>query len=128
MRGALRRALMVLFQNGPDRAGFRSTDPNSDKRAEPFLYRLESRIDDDFFRHLFAEVEAEQHEERTRLRAAWLTLLLNRARSILREAETGSPTSTARRFRAQARAEAALSGMFFGMFKDYFPKETSDAA
>ena len=125
---ALWHALMVLFQNGPDRASFQPNDRSSRKRVEPFLGRLESRVDDDFFRHLFAEVEAEQHEERTRLRAAWLTLLLDHARSILREAETGSPTSTARRFRAQARAEAALNGMFFGMFKDYFPKETSDAA
>lgn len=128
VRGALRRALMVLFQNGPDRAGFQPTDPNSGKRAEPFLDRLEARIDDDFFRHLFVEVEAEDVEERTRLRAAWLALLLDRTRRILHEAESGAPTSSVRRFRAQARAEAALSGMFFGMFKDYFPKETSDAA
>jgi CRISPR system Cascade subunit CasA len=128
LRGALRRALMVLFQNGPNREGFQPTDPNSGKRAEPFLDRLEFRIDDDFFRCLFQEVQAEQDEARTRLRAEWLTELHRRARGILREAETGAPTSAVRRFRAQARAEAALSGMFFGMFKDYFPKETSDAA
>lgn len=128
VRGALRRALMVLFQNGPDRASFQPTDPNSSKRAEPFLDRLETRIDDDFFRHLFAELEAEHDGERTRLRAAWLTLLLDRARNILHEAEKGAPSSAVRRLRAHARAEAALSGMFFAMFKNYFPKETSDAA
>jgi CRISPR system Cascade subunit CasA len=127
---ALSYALAMLFQNGPDRAGFQPPAPRSKKksRATPFLDRLESRIDDDFFRHLFTELEAEHDAERTRLRAAWLTLLLDRARNILHEAEKGAPSSAVRRFRAQARAEAALSYKFFAMFKDYFPKETSDAA
>lgn len=128
VRSALRRALMVLFQNGPDRGGFQPTDPNSGKRAEPFLDRLEARIDDDFFRHLFAEIEAEDDEQRVRLRRDWLTLLRRRAEEILREAETGAPTFAVRRYRAQVRAEAALRGIFFSMFRDYFAKEPSDAA
>ncbi len=128
VRGALRRALMVLFQNGPDRSGFQATDPNSGKRAEPFLDRLEAEIDDTFFRHAFAEIEAEDDEQKLRLRTEWLTMLRLRAEAILREAEAGAPTSTLRRYRAQVRAEAALRGIFFSTFRDYFPKETSDAA
>lgn len=128
VRGALRRALMVLFQNGPDRAGFQPTDPNSGKRAEPFLDRLEAAIDDTFFRHLFEEVEAEDDEDKARLRAAWLTMLRHRAEAILRDAEAGAPSSAMRRYRAQVRAEAALRGIFFSTFRDYFLKETSDAA
>jgi CRISPR system Cascade subunit CasA len=128
VRRALRRALMVLFQNGPDRGGFQPTDPSSGKRAEPFLDRLEARIDDDFFRYLFAEIEAEDDERKSRLRAEWLTLLRRRAEEILREAETGAPTSAVRQYRAQVRAEAALRGIFFSTFRDYFAKETPDAA
>jgi CRISPR system Cascade subunit CasA len=128
VRGALRRALMVLFQNGPDRGGFQPTDPNSGKLAEPFLDRMEARIDDHFFRHLFEEVEAEDDEGKITLRAEWLTLLRRRAEEILREAETGAPTSAVRRYRAKVRAEAALRGIFFSTFRDYFAKETSDAA
>lgn len=127
LRGALRGALMVLFQNGPDRAAFQPTDPNSGKRAEPFLDRLESRIDEDFFRHLFAELAADD-DNRAQLRADWLKLLLGRAEAILREAEAGAPTSAVRRYRAQVRAEAALRGRFFFAFKDYFQKEAHDAA
>jgi hypothetical protein len=55
-------------------------------------------------------------------------MLRLRAEAILREAEAGAPTSTLRRYRAQVRAEAALRGIFFSTFRDYFPKETSDAA
>lgn len=128
VRAGLRRALMVLFQNGPDRGGFAPTDPNSGKRAEPFLGSFEARIDVDFFQHLFDEIAAEDDAAKTRLRAAWLTLLRQRAEAILREAETGAPTSSVRRYRAQVRAQAALRGIFFATFKDYFPKETPDAA
>ncbi len=128
VRGALRRALMVLFQNGPDRGGFQATDPNSGKRAEPFLERLEAAIDDTFFPHLFAEIEVEDDEAKAALRAAWLAMLLRRAEAILADAEAGTPGSAMRRYRAHVRAEAALRGIFHGTFRDYFPKETSDAA
>jgi CRISPR system Cascade subunit CasA len=124
---ALQTALMVLFQNGPA-DGVDWKNKGSKDRTAHFLESLEARIDADFFRYLFVEIEAEDDERKSRLRAEWLTLLRRRAEEILREAETGAPTSAVRRYRAQVRAEAALRRIFFSSFRDYFPKENSDAA
>lgn len=124
MARMLRRALMVLFQNGPEREAFAPRDPNSADRTVPFLGAFDRSIDADFFDHLFAEVAAGDEAERHALRARWLTALKARARAVLAGAEAGSPTSSLRRLRAQVRAEAALDASFrkaFGAL--YFSKE-----
>lgn len=122
----LRRALMVLFQNGPEHDKFAPRDPNSADRASPFLSAFDRTVDVDFFDHLFAEVAAGGEAERTALRARWLAALKERARVVLASAEAGAPTSSARRLRAQVRAEAALDAGFRRAFGDiYFPKERS---
>lgn len=128
VRKALRFGLMMLFQNGP--AEFRPTDPNSSKRAEPFLNRFEMEIDRDFFDALFEEVEAESETEKLAIREAWLIELRRRALDLLTTAESGSPVSSIRRHRAMARAESAFQNSFYKSFRDpYFPKEAAhDAA
>jgi CRISPR system Cascade subunit CasA len=44
LRKALRTALMVLLQNGPERANFKPRDPSSSERANLFLNCLEAEI------------------------------------------------------------------------------------
>ena len=128
VRKALRFGLMMLFQNGP--TDFRPTDPNSAKRADPFLDRFETEIDRDFFDALFAEVETEGDPAKRAARAVWLDDLRFRALALLRAAEAGSPLSSIRRHRALVRAESAFHNSFFKSFRDpYFPKdERHDAA
>jgi CRISPR system Cascade subunit CasA len=123
VRRALRFGLMVLFQNGPD--DFKPRDPNSDKRTGPFLDRFEADIDSDFFDRLFSEVEAASEEAKLAQRRAWLLELRERALKLLNAAETGSPVSSIRHFRAIVRARSAFNGSFYKAFRHpYFPQET----
>ena len=127
VRKALRFGLMMLFQNGP--TDFRPTDPNSAKRANPFLDRLELEIDRDFFDALFAEVETEGDTAKRESRAAWLEDMRIRALALLRAAEAGSPVSSIRQYRALVRAESAFHNSFYKSFRDpYFPKDERHAA
>lgn len=128
VRKALRFGLMMLFQNGP--TDFRPTDPNSAKRADPFLDRFEAEIDRDFFEALFAEVEAEGDAAKRETCAVWLDDLRSRALALLRAADAGSPSSSIRCYRALVRAESAFQNSFFKSFRvPYFPKdERHDAA
>jgi CRISPR system Cascade subunit CasA len=49
IRGALRYALMMLFQNGPERPNLKQRHKPSEDRAAPFLDMFETEIDRDFF-------------------------------------------------------------------------------
>ena len=129
LRKALRTALMVLFQNGPERANFKPADSSSSKRANPFLDSLEAEIDRDFFERLFEEIEMEGDAAQREVRARWLKDLRKRAEMVLTAAEAGSPTSTIRYHRAWVRAERALEGAFFAAFRHpYFLKNQTHAA
>ena len=66
---------------------------------------------------------------RREIRADWLADLRERAFAILKNSETGSPSSTVRRYRAWVRAEGAFLGNFYKDFCDpYFPKDPSHVA
>lgn len=121
-RSALRFGLMTLFQNGPEPSDYKPQDPSSSRRADPYLDQFQRRVDEDFFERLFEEFSVESGEAALAVRKAWLEDLLGRARSILREAEAGAPTSTMRHHRAMVRAEAALARGFHGAkdLRDYF--------
>lgn len=127
VRKALRYGLMMLFQSGPTE--FKPTDPNSAKRADPFLGRFESEIDQDFFERLFVEVEVDSDAAKRETRADWLNELRRRALALLRAAETGSPVSSICRYRALVRAESAFNNSFYKSFRDpYFPKDEHHGA
>jgi CRISPR system Cascade subunit CasA len=115
MRGALRYALMMLFQNGPERANFKQHHKPSQDRAGPFLDMFETEIDRDFFERLFEEIEIGgdtdlRLAEQRSVRINWLIDLRARAEAILKAAEAGSPTSAVRHYRAWVRAERAFQG------------------
>ena len=126
VRSALRFGLMVLFQNGPDRADFKPRDPSSSRHAEPFLARFGEIVDDGFFEALFREIEAEAPRAERR---AWLEELRKIGVTVLREAESQSPTAATRRHRAFVRAERAFAGAFYGSktLKHHF-EETAHVA
>lgn len=128
-RSALRYALMMLFQNGPDRDDFNARDPSSDRRAEPFLDRFNDVVDADFFEPLFEEFAATDDKERRTARREWLFGLLRHARTLLKEAETASAASSVRRLRASVRAQEALERAFFGeRLRNFLAREDKDAA
>jgi CRISPR system Cascade subunit CasA len=113
VRGALRFALMTLFQNGPDT--FQPQDPASARHADPFLDRFQAEVDRDFFEALFAEAElAADGDAAAAQRRAWLFEFLRRAERLLRAADAGSPHSAVRHYRASVRAGEALARGFFG--------------
>jgi hypothetical protein len=134
MRGALRYALMMLFQNGPERPNFKQRDKTSEDRARPFLENFEAEVDRDFFERLFEEIEISGDNDdalaqQRSIRTNWLIALHARAEAILKAAEAGSPTSAVRHHRAWVRAERAFQSAFFAAFRDpYFPRDDHDAA
>jgi CRISPR system Cascade subunit CasA len=134
MRGALRYALMMLFQNGPERPNFKQRHKPSEDRAVPFLDMFEAEIDRDFFERLFEEIEIggdtdERLAKQRSVRINWLVDIRARAEAILKAAEAGSPTSAVHHHRAWVRAERAFEGAFFAAFRNpYFPRNEDDAA
>jgi CRISPR system Cascade subunit CasA len=133
MRGALRYALMMLFQNGPERANFKQRHKPSEDRARAFLENFEDEVDRDFFGRLFEEIEIggdndDALAQQRFIRTNWLIALRARAEAILKAAEAGSPISTVRHHRAWVRAERAFEGAFVAAFRDpYFPRDDSHA-
>jgi CRISPR system Cascade subunit CasA len=126
---ALRYALMVLFQNGPDRSEFKAGDPSSSRRADLFVKQFEAVVDRSFFELLFAEFEIDGDEAKRRERARWLASLRDQATDLLKAAESGAPSSSIRHYRAWVRAERALRGVFYKAFGDtYFPKDDDHVA
>jgi hypothetical protein len=107
---ALRYALMVLFQNGPDRSEFKAGDPSSSRRADLFVKQFEAVVDRSFFELLFAEFEIDGDEAKRRERARWLASLRDQATDLLKAAESGAPSSSIRHYSAWVRAERALRG------------------
>jgi CRISPR system Cascade subunit CasA len=134
MRGALRYALMMLFQNGPERTNFKQRHNTSEDRARPYLEMLEAEIDRDFFERLFEEIEIgsdtdENLAAQRSIRTSWLTNLHEHAKAILKTAEAGSPASAVRHYRAWVRAEQAFERAFLAAFRNpYFQRDENNAA
>lgn len=124
---ALRYALMVLFQRGPDPEDFKPRDPGSAAHAAPFLTRFDAEVDRTFFDDLWFEAEhLEEPEQKTVVRGAWIRKMRGIGRDVLRTAEAGSPASAVRSYRAMARAEGAFDRAFAKAFPDV--REHADAA
>ncbi len=114
---ALRPALFTLLQGAPDKLDFK--DPKAKGKADVLLARFEQRVDADFFERLFDELTDDPHSAPAQAkRRAWLLELETHARDILAIAESGSPLSFVRRYRARAAAESVLAGAIRNHFKD----------
>jgi CRISPR system Cascade subunit CasA len=111
VRTALRRSLMVLFQNGADTIKF-DHEPSA-RKAEPFLTRFNELVDGDFFEHLFLEARKEDETQSIAVRRVWLLALLRRAEKVLGQASVTTPASSVRRHRARVRAGETLRRGFY---------------
>lgn len=112
-RKALRPALFVLFQGGPDEVAWQR--PSTDQQARPWLAAFDRRVDTAFFddgeAELWSEVGAEPGSDaEDAARLAWLALLRDLGREILEAAEEAGPRTAMRYPRARARARRAFEG------------------
>ena len=108
MSGALRFALLALFENGPDKV-----DAGNDaaaRKARGFLAGFERSVDLAFFDALWDELEQDGPAARRSRRIAWVKSLLRLAERVLGDAEQGAAGATQRRYRARVRARSALQG------------------
>ena len=103
----LKRALMSLFQNGPDK--IKGDDKESQRKAEPFLKRFDVVVDRDFFSDLWIEADEDDPDKRDHLRGVWVRKLKALAERLLDEAEHEAARSSRRRYRAVVRAQDRLS-------------------
>jgi len=129
MAGALRFALIALFENGPAKV-----DPSNDaagRKAKPFVARFEREVDLTFFEALWQEAEQDGADARRAERAGWLHALLRTADALLDEADHAAAKASRRRFRARVNADGVLHGSVrrHPRLSGYFVTErTSDAA
>lgn len=108
MAGALRFALLALFENGPAKV-----DPGNDaasRKAKPFVARFEREVDLTFFEALWQEAEQDGTDARLAERARWLHALLRTADALLDEADHAAAKASRRRLRARVNADGVLHG------------------
>lgn len=108
MSGALRFALLALFENGPDKVDVRNDA--ADRKARTFLARFEREVDLGFFDSLWRELDEDKAENRLARRTEWVWSLLRLAERVLDEADRSGPKATRRRYRARVRSRGALQG------------------
>ena len=110
-RRALRPALCILLQGGPE-------DPNfKDARIAPWANRLDPRIDRIFFDALWADVDKEGRAREAAERR-WKRRVIDEAAVILEQAVCEAPLPVARYYRAISKAE----GMFWAGSRKHFPE------
>lgn len=121
-RSALKTALMVLFQNAPEKINVNHVA--SQTKTAPFLAAFDAEVDRIFFDALFALFEAETDAAREAAQRDWLSRLYRFAKAQLAAAETATPRSGLRRQLAIAAARATLDGYFLKIFPSM--KEPAD--
>jgi len=112
-RNVLKPALLTALQGAPEKLKF------DDDRIESYLMRLDSALDDEFFRLLFSHVDdpPEVADE------AFERRLVELARTQLESALSSMPIPSARRWRAEAQA----ARVFFGSARKHFKLAFSPA-
>ena len=93
-----------------------SDDLSSEHRrlVRPLLNRLEEHLDTTFFEDLQDEFEADDLEERERIRNEWLRGVVDHARSILTDAADSLPCPAIHRYKARAGADSLFEGRIRG--------------
>ncbi len=107
LRRALSFSLRALSQGGPEKVVDKDT---TNKVVSPWLRRLESESERDFFEDLWKEVEA---DDSTPPWFAWLKKQRKRGRDLLEEASNSLPHPLLRRYRAKVKAENAFIGTLY---------------
>ncbi len=111
----LKPALLTLLQGAPDKLKF------DDNRANAHLDRFEAAVDEVFFTQLFAHAgDAPDIAD-----AAFQKTLFELARAELKTATESLPVPSARRWRAEAKANSVFHGSARNHFKLAFPPAAS---
>ena len=86
--------------------------------AQPWLNRLDEIVDAGFFDALQDELEADDADERKRIRNEWLMNgadgVIDHARATLRDAQDALPCAAIRRYKAQVRSDGMFEGRIRG--------------
>ncbi|MEO5349245.1 MAG: type I-E CRISPR-associated protein Cse1/CasA [Magnetococcus sp. YQC-3] len=103
----LKPALLAMIQEAPDKLNFK------DRRADPWLTRLDHKVDDLFFPSLWHSLELGAAEAE----ADWLRVVRDAAREILEAAKKSLIGGGARRYKTFAAADR----LFYGSLCKQFP-------
>lgn len=110
----LRDAIQMFLARGDSE----NSTPEHRNLARPWLIRLDQVIDTRFFQDLQDEFEADNPEDRERIRHQWLLNgedgVVDNARNILSEATESLPCPSIYRFKARSRAEGLFEGRIRG--------------
>ena len=104
----LRRALIMLVQGGPEQA--RLDDDSANRRADPWVRRLDAQADRIFFDDAFW---SEAAGDSVNHRFQWRKTLRDLASEVFEEAALAAPRSQTRRLRAIVRARSVLDGQMY---------------
>lgn len=103
---ALRFAIAVAASGGKDATDISKSDR---EKAYPYLRRFDDAVDIHFFAALQDRFNASESEHTT-VQREFASFLIDRAKSLLREATATVPCARIQRYRARARAESAFWG------------------
>ena len=103
---ALRFAIAVVASGGKDATDLSKSDR---EKAYPYLRRFDNTVDIHFFTALQDRFNATASQRAAHERR-FAALLIDRAKSLLREASRSVPCAQIQRYRARARAESAFWG------------------
>ncbi len=132
MARTLRFALLVLFENGPDKV--KQDNDAALNKAKPFQARFERAVDLTFFDDLGDEMAEDDQDRRSARRDSWVQGLLDHADELLAAADQAAAKASHRRYRARVAARAALHGAvrrneyLRGHLPPSKPEESDDAA
>ena len=117
--GIVQRILSHAIQVFLARGDSDEVSPEHRNLACPWLNRLDEIVDRSFFEDLQDEFEADDREERERIRNEWLMNrrrdgVVDHARRILAEAVDSLPCPSIYRFKARASAEGLFEGRLRG--------------
>ncbi len=125
-RKVLRPAILTALQGAPEKR------KNDDPSANRWLDALDSRIDAEFFAHLWSAIDAiddgTDDGERDRQRTAWTHWLLKEAEQELEKALHAAAMPSARRLKAIAAAESLFHAAARRNFPSAFTQVVRDAA
>lgn len=122
----LQPALYCLLRDGKHEPPTSKQRENPRARAKRWTDWLDRMVDASFFPDLWRELEAEDGEERERIKNAWLSDQIAKAESILDEACRSVPLAAIHRYRARTRAKGLFRDRARTQFPQLYP-ERADA-
>ena len=112
--GIVQRILSHAIQVFAARGDADKVSPEHRALARPWLNKLDEIVDRTFFEDLQTEFEADDNNERQRIRYHWLNgVVVTGARSVLHQSEDSLPCLTIHRYRARVNAERLFGARIY---------------